>query len=580
MNIQRLEQHYQKLIVMFPQRDVFITLQELADSLYCSKRHMRTLIIHMQQAGWLTWQSQPGRGHKARLTLHYSTQMLMLEKADRLLSGNDMNGALAILGEDRQQLTQLLRNRMGHSIEGGRQSLRVPYYRPLHNLYPGTPLRRSEVHLVKQIFSGLTSIDEATGRICKGLAHHWRKLSPLRWCFFLRPSVLFHDGTTLTSKDVVVSLRRSAISPLFSHFHHIEPQGDLSVIINLSYPDENLPLLLADTGALILPADHLQRSNFAANPVGTGPYRVTENNDWHLLLTAFDSYFGLRSLLDEIEVITCMDSADQQDINRPFALLSSSMSDIEYVSVRGEYFSEPPANPVLEKGGYFLLYDSRSSLMQTIEQRRWLQQILTPAQILKNLPEAIRPLWSPATSLRPDWSHQVLPGLADFPWQQQTSDQPRRLRLAYHNHHWELPMLAEACRSLLAAQNIILDAIELPFDVWARGEDNADIWLGTVNFTLPEQWNIGAWLLGMPLLKTSISGGCEQRFADWQKQWRSEKISSQQLASFIIGDGWLQPLFHHWMHLFGSEQAQGIHFNNLGWFDFTSIWIEPPETDS
>ena len=579
MNIQRLEQHYQKLIAMFPQRDVFITLQELADILYCSKRHMRTLIIHMQQAGWLTWQSQPGRGHKARLTLHYSSQALMLAKAERLLSLNDMNGALTVLGEDRQHLTQLLHNRMGHRVHEGRQSLRIPYYRTLHNLYPGTPLRRSEVHLVKQIFSGLTSIDETTGSIDKGLAHQWRKLGPLRWRFFLRPGVLFHDGTPLSSKDVVASLRRCATTPLFSHFQHIEPQGELSVTIELTDPDEFLPQLLADVGALILPADHLQRINFASHPVGTGPYRVAENNDWHLMLTAFDSYFGFRSLLDEIEVITCLDSANKEEVIRPFALMSSSMSDIEYVSDRADHFSAPADNRVLERGGYFLLCDSRSSLWQSIEQRRWLQRTLAPALILQNLPEAIRSLWFPATSLLPGWSHQVIPGTPDFPWQQHNASQPRCLRLAYHRHHWELPMLAEACQHLLLAHNIILETTELPYEAWARGEDLADIWLGTVNFTLPEQWNIGAWLLGMPLLKISVSGGSQQRFADWQRQWRDGSLSAQQLTANIISEGWLQPLFHHWMHLTGSEQTQGIHFNNLGWFDFTSIWIEPPETD-
>ena len=577
MNIQRLEQHYQKIIAMFPQRDVFTTLQELADILYCSKRHMRTLIIHMQQAGWLTWHSQPGRGHRARLTLHYSSQALILAKAERLLDRNDMHGVLAVLGDDRQYLTQLLRNRMGYSVHEDRQSLRIPYYRTLHNLYPGTPLRRSEVHLVKQIFSGLTGIDETTGSVKKGLAHHWRQLTPLCWCFFLRPGVLFHDGTPLTSKDVVASLRRSATRPLFSHFRTIEAQGELSIIIELAYPDENLPLLLANAGALILPADHLQRGNFASHPVGTGPYQVTENNDWHLVLSAFDRYFGFRSLLDTIEVITCLDSTGQGDVTRPFALLSSSMSDVEYVSAHGEDFSASADNRILERGGYFLLCDSRSPRWQSIEQRRWLQQTLSPALILHNLPKEIRPLWSPATSLLPDWHHQIVSGPMRDPWSRDPVHQPQHLRMAYHCQHWELPRLVEACQHLLAAHHITLEAIELPYDAWARGEGQADIWLGTVNFTLPEKWNVGAWLLGMPLLKISISGGDQQRFADWQQQWRNKSLSSQQLTAEIISDGWLQPLFHHWMHITGSEQAQGIHLNNLGWFDFTSIWIEPHE---
>ena len=44
-------------------------------------------------------------------------------------------------------------------------------------------------------------------------------------------------------------------------------------------------------------------------------------------------------------------------------------------------------------------------------------------------------------------------------------------------------------------------------------------------------------------------------------------------------NGWLQPLFHHWMRLKSPGQAQGIHLNNLGWFDFTRAWMVPPESE-
>ncbi|GAB7258912.1 hypothetical protein DaDZ19_05770 [Dickeya ananatis] len=55
---------------------------------------------------------------------------------------------------------------------------------------------------------------------------------------------------------------------------------------------------------------------------------------------------------------------------------------------------------------------------------------------------------------------------------------------------------------MLAVEGIHLDIIQLDYDRWARGEAEADLWLGTVNFAVPETWNVGAWLLGMPLLKT------------------------------------------------------------------------------
>ncbi|MFT4271991.1 MAG: HTH-type transcriptional regulator SgrR [Pantoea sp.] len=565
MSSQRLEQHYQKLLTLFPQREALTTLQTLADALFCSKRHMRTLIIQMQSAGWLAWHARPGRGHLAKLELRYSQQQLMLAKAERLLDLNDMRGVLTLLGDEKHHLASLLRGRLGHSVQDERQSLRVPYYRSLQNLYPGTALRRTEIHLIRQIFSGLTRIDEHSGQVEQDIAHRWRRLDALHWRFYLRPGVLFHDGTSLTSHDVVASLTRSAQSPLFSHLKSVLAPGELSVMIELSHPDELLPQLLADAAALILPADHQQRPDFASHPVGSGPYQVAENNEWHLRLTAFDRYFGFRSLLDEIDIITCLEPVPS---DRPSALLSSGMSDIEYVAALGAHFTASAEEPVLERGGYFLLCDSRSPLWHNPAHRRWIRAQLAPQAIRQQMPEAVRALWLPAESLLSDWSHQIAKGGMRTPDLQ-------RLRLAYHHQHWEFPVLIRACQQILAASGVDVEAIEMPYEAWAAGAGDADLWLGTVNFTLPEAWNVGAWLTGMPLLKTSISGGDEHLFSHWQQQWRAGVLPARQLTEIIIREGWLQPLFHHWMRLQGPEQAQGMHFNNLGWFDFTSTWIEP-----
>ncbi len=74
--------------------------------------------------------------------------------------------------------------------------------------------------------------------------------------------------------------------------------------------------------------------------MGTGPYEVVENNGFHLQMKAFDHYFGLRGLLDEVEVfiwpnLTETDNlAESLSDNDTAARLSSSLSDEDYVSGR------------------------------------------------------------------------------------------------------------------------------------------------------------------------------------------------------------------------------------------------------
>ena len=62
----RLSQ-YQRLYHQLGSTPVAITIGELAAIFYCSERHARTLVQQLQQQGWLSWQSQAGRGKRAQL---------------------------------------------------------------------------------------------------------------------------------------------------------------------------------------------------------------------------------------------------------------------------------------------------------------------------------------------------------------------------------------------------------------------------------------------------------------------------------------------------------------------------------
>ncbi|HED4493829.1 TPA: SgrR family transcriptional regulator [Yersinia enterocolitica] len=591
----RLEQQYLRLLNQVGVQPVEVTLQELADKLSCTKRHMRTLLVQMQQAGWLKWQAEAGRGRRSYLQLLRNTHQLLIEKAEQLLDSGGFNEAIALLGEDKQLIAPLLRAKLGYRIRDDYQALRIPYYRTMTNLYPGTALRRSELHLVRQIFNGLTRVNEENGEVTTDLAHKWRMIDPLHWRFYLRPAVQFHDGRELSSRDVVSSLTRSATLPLFSHIQKISSHGPLSVVIKLSQPDPRLPLLLAHHSALILPENHATQPDFASHPVGTGPYRVAENDNWHLQMKSFDHYFGFRGLLDEVEVLIFPDLArppsdtpavlsDQLSMEniQSATWLSSSISDIDYVSGKVASLTGKPSDSTqemfLERGGYFLLCDSRSAHWHDIKQRRWLRKTLNPYHLIQRLIESIRPFWVPASSVLPTWFHcidareECSPFSSDIATE--SEDMPV-LTLAYHAQHPEYSMLVTEMTHILAAQGIKLDMIELDYTSWAKGEAKADLWLGTVNFAVPEEWNVGAWLLSSQLLRQSITGGDDADLQSYLHDWRNQSLGSEQLIREIIANGWLQPLFHHWMRLKAPEQAQGAHLNNLGWFDFQTTWLEP-----
>ena len=64
--VHRLSQ-YQRLYQQLGNAPVAVTIGELAAMFYCSERHARTLVQQLQDQGWLSWHSQPGRGKRASL---------------------------------------------------------------------------------------------------------------------------------------------------------------------------------------------------------------------------------------------------------------------------------------------------------------------------------------------------------------------------------------------------------------------------------------------------------------------------------------------------------------------------------
>lgn len=559
----RLNEHYQRLYRMLGGQPADTTLQQLADGLCCTRRHMRNLLQRMQANGWIVWQARVGRGERSHLEFVVAAGALQRERAIALLAEGRIEQAAQLLGDDRQALEAAVRARLGRRWDRERQVLAVPYYRPLGNLVPGTPLRRSERHLVGQIFNGLTRINEEKEEIEADLAHHWYCRGPLEWHFHLRPAVRWHDGKPLAIEDVVATIERLRTLPLYAHIRSVQALSPHTLALTLSEPDTWLLWLLADSAAMVLPADHAARPGFAAQPVGTGPYRVERNDRLRLRLAAFDDYFGYRALLDAIEIwVVPTFHPPVPPAPDPCRL---------QVQVNPGAGGGDDVDMALEQGCHFLLCDGRQPWLREPAVRAALARLLSPLALADRLPGEVRQYWTPAASLLPAWFHR--PPDADA--EDTAARLPSRLRLAFPAQQPEYRAMAQAMADALGRHGVTVECRCLDFGLWEQGEGDADLWLGSVNFSAHPAYSVAAWLLGTPLLRHCLEADGVLPLSDWHSAWRAGALDAQQLTAHIVRPRWLMPLFHSWFRLRASPQMQDLRLNSLGWFDFKTAWLAP-----
>ncbi|WP_312744285.1 HTH-type transcriptional regulator SgrR [Cedecea neteri] len=550
MSSSRLQQQFIRLWQCCEGKPQETTLNDLADLLSCSRRHMRTLLNAMQEKGWLSWQAEAGRGKRSQLTFLYTGLALQQQRAEDLLEQDRIDQLVQIVG-DKAAVRQMLISHLGRSFRQGRHILRVLYYRPLLNLLPGSALRRSETHIARQIFSGLTRINEENGELEADIAHHWQQISPLRWRFFLRPGIHFHHGRELDMLDIISSLQRINALPLFAHITQITSPTIWTLDIHLSQPDDWLPWLLGSVNAMILPREWTTMTNFASQPIGTGPYSVARNNRNQLKIHAFDDYFGFRALIDEVNFWVLPEVGEESSCG---------------VQLQGMPDSEKAVESRPEEGCYYLLFDSRSSLGVDESVRQWIGHILSPINLIYRATEQYQQYWFPAYGLLPRWHHSRPGPLLPKPARLEN------ITLTYYRDHVEHRVISSIMTELLAEQGVKLVVQEIDYAEWHQGEAESDIWLNSVNFTMPLEYSLFAQLYEVPLIQKCIPG-------DWQgdaRRWHSKTLALPEWCKQMLERNDVIPLIHHWLRIEGQRSMRGVRMNTLGWFDFKSAWFAPP----
>lgn len=117
------------------------------------------------------------------------------------------------------------------------------------------------------------------------------------WVMKLREGIKFHDGTDLTSDDVLASLEMAKSKPNIAtytkSFVKVEKVDDLTFKIHTDGPSSSLQYDLAHHGNYILPKALIDSGNdFNVNPIGTGPYKLIEwKKTDYIKLEAHPDYF-------------------------------------------------------------------------------------------------------------------------------------------------------------------------------------------------------------------------------------------------------------------------------------------------
>ncbi|MGY3238277.1 peptide/nickel transport system substrate-binding protein [Bradyrhizobium sp. USDA 4448] len=217
---------------------------------------------------------------------------------------------------------------------GGRIKVGTNGSSATETLDPAKALTQTDFSRAFMFYNGLTTLDETLTPqldLAEEIAPSERATV---WNIKLRRDVRFHDGSPLTSADVVYSLRRhkdpavgSAMRTLVAPMEEIVATGPNEVRIRLSGPNADLPTIFGNWQCVIVKdgATDFRTAN------GTGPYKCQEFQPGVRSLAVRNAeYFKPgKPYLDEIELFGLPD--DQARVN---ALLAGDMQFVGTISPR------------------------------------------------------------------------------------------------------------------------------------------------------------------------------------------------------------------------------------------------------
>jgi peptide/nickel transport system substrate-binding protein len=173
-----------------------------------------------------------------------------------------------------------------------------------------------DLDVSRLVFSGLTRFAR-DGSIIADLASSYEvDVSGKTWTFTIRPDANWQDGAPVTSDDVLYTVgllqdKRYA-GPFADAFRGVTATALATKIVRFTLPDAYAPFAGSTTVPLLpahllgkVPFSELARQPFNMQPIGTGPFKVSDVDARQVTLVPFDGFYRTkpartRAYLDKI----------------------------------------------------------------------------------------------------------------------------------------------------------------------------------------------------------------------------------------------------------------------------------------
>lgn len=307
-----------KLLPEYQQADkIFISKQEIADILFCSSRNAHYILQKWVEEEYVDWKGQRGRGKKSTLIFLKSLDEAALLHVNNLIYKEKVKEAMNFALRSnfpnilKNNLLSAIKNAFGiqhtENKEETNDILHMPFQHSMSNMNPFYVSIATEAHILNEVFDTLVRYNTVNKTIEPHLTHGWKANEDYSvWTFYIRKGVRFHDGKTLTSKDVQWTFQ-SILSKginipnkwLLEGIQNITIQNKYTISFHLKDGNRVFSNFLSAIFTSIIPSGYDINSSTL---IGTGPFKIDSVNDDKIVLKAFEYHFKGRPFLDRIQM--------------------------------------------------------------------------------------------------------------------------------------------------------------------------------------------------------------------------------------------------------------------------------------
>ncbi|MGR3778745.1 ABC transporter substrate-binding protein [Bacillus paramycoides] len=332
-----------------------MTIQNISETLFCTERNSKLIIKKLEELNWILWFPGRGRGNRSKLSFQKHPLSLILERGKEITKQGDVKSGIAFIERYSSYFPSLLTqfqtwidSIFGYQVErtsqGRRDVLRLQVQMNLDiALDPVYATMRSECHMVKHIYDTLVYVDGNTNSVEPRLAFYWEyDDQKYIWTFYLRKGVQFHNRKELTAHDVEHTFKRFMKAKNNPHAWMLQHVESLHIL-----DDSIVQVRLSTDNKLFLHALSAEQCSIVSEDedgklLGTGPFRLCENNEDVFVLEANDFYFRERPFLDRIELwnvesrvntYDILAKARYKNIEKHYKELSRLESNVTYVTL-------------------------------------------------------------------------------------------------------------------------------------------------------------------------------------------------------------------------------------------------------